>query len=219
MTSSNDQEYLLKMAQISVLGNPNEYTAYGLITEAFILHKQPHNRYTIFPQFFIPWNPKKKDSRGNIPDFVLGLYSDSPPHVRIQGGVEIKKATPRMIQLPPTNVISEDRDIQNTFRSCRFQAEDQAKAAVKGNHIPNEKLLWLMFIGPYFTILELGPFSDDQLITRGHNPNASGDFYESLVVALEKKLEPIEREVYLLGTLEAAEKLEFFINTTSRFLT
>ena len=207
------------MAQISVLGNPNEYTAYGLITETFILHKQPHNHYTIFPQFFIPWNPQKNDSRGNIPDFVLGLYSDSPPHVHIQGGVEIKKATPWMIQLPPTNVISEDRDIQNIFRSFKFQAEDQAKAAVKGNHLPNEQLLWLMFIGPYFTILELGPFNDCQLITRGHNPNASGDFYESLVVEAEKKLEPIKREVYLLGTAEAAERLEFFINTTSRFLT
>ena len=60
-------EYLLKMTQFSVLGNPTEYyDAYGLITEAFILHKQPHDRYIIFPQLFIPWNPKKTtDTRGD----------------------------------------------------------------------------------------------------------------------------------------------------------
>ena len=207
------------MAQISVLGDPTEYDAYGLITEAFILHKQPRNRYTIFPQFFIAWHPKNiTDSRGNVPDFVLGRYSEFPPHVRLQGGAEVKKATPRMIQLPPTKVISEDRDVQNTFHSCQFQARDQAKAAVKGGHLPNKRLLWLMFIGPYFTILELGPFTNDQLITRSHKPNASGDFLQALIIELEKEVEPLERDVYLLGTPEAAEKLEYFITTTSQFL-
>lgn len=220
MTSEDDQEYLLKMAQFSVLSNPTEYDAYGLITEAFILHKQPRDRYIIFPQLFIPWNPKKTtDTRGDIPDFGLGRYSEIPPHVRLQGGAEVKRATPRMIQLPPTNVISRDRDVQNVLHTCQFQARDQAKAAVKGGHLPNEQLLWLIFIGPYFTILKLGPFTNNQLITRSHKPNASGDFLETLAIKSEKRADPLEHDVYLLGTPEAAEKLEFFINSTSKFLT
>lgn len=209
------------MAQFSVLGNPTEYDAYGLITEAFILHKQPRDRYTIFPQLFIPWHPKNTtDGRGDIPDFGLGRYSEFPPHIRLQGCAEVQRATPLMIKLPPTNVISKDSDIQNTFHICQFQARrDQAKAAVKGGHLPNEQLLWLMFIGPYFTILEFGPFTNDQLITRTHKPNASGDFFQALNIKAEKDSVPVERDVYLLGTPEAAAKLEIFITTTSQFLT
>jgi hypothetical protein len=204
----------------SVLGNPTEYDAYGLITEAFILHKQPRDCYTIFPQLFIPWRPEvSTDSRGNIPDFGLGRYSDSPPHVRLQGGAEVKKASPGMIKLPPTNVISKDEDVKNAFHTTQFQARDQAKAAVKGGHLPNKQLQWLIFVGPYFTVLEFGPFTHEQLITRTHKPNASGDFQQTLVIMTEKSADPIERDVYLLGTPEAAEKLELYLTTTSHLLT
>ena len=115
---------------------------------------------------------------------------------------------------------SAKRDVQNTFHSCQFQAHDQAKAAVKGGHFPNEQLMWLIFIGPYFTILELGPFTSNHLLTRSHKPNASGDFLESLVIESEKSTDPLERhgDVYLSGTPEGAEKLEFFITSTSKFL-
>ena len=58
----------------------------------------------------------------------------------------------------------------------------------------------------------------NQLLTRSHKPNASGDFLESLVIESEKSTEPLERDVYLLGTPEGAEKLEFFITSTSKFL-
>ena len=103
----------MQMAQMSVLGNPTEYDAYGLITEAFILHKQPRDRYTFFPQLFIPWHPKDTtDSRGDIPDFGLGRYSEFPPHIRLQGGAEVKRATPQMIKLPPTNFIKKERDLE-----------------------------------------------------------------------------------------------------------
>jgi len=208
------------MAQRSVLGNPTEYDAYGLITEAFILHKQPRDRYTIFPQLFIPWRPEvPTDCRGNMPDFGLGCYSESPPHVRLQGGAEVKKASPSMIKLPPTNVISKHEDVKNSFHNAQFQARDQAKAAVKGGHLPNKELQWLIFVGPYFTILKFGPFTKEQLITRTHRPNASGDFQQTLTILAQKNADPIERDVYLLGTPEAAEKLELFINTTSLLLT
>ena len=55
------------------------------VTEALILHKQPQDRYALFPQMYLPWNPSNsEDLRGSIPDFVIGRYSDSFPHVRLQ---------------------------------------------------------------------------------------------------------------------------------------
>jgi hypothetical protein len=219
MTSSSDQTYLLELAQNSVLGTPTEHDAYGVITEAFILHKQPRNRYTIFPQLFIPWNPlKADDKRGSLPDFGLGRYFPDPPHVRLQGGVEVKRATASMRQLPPPRSVGEHYDVKNTLHICSFQAEDQAKAAVKGSLLPNKPLLWLIFVGPYFTIIKLGPFTAAQLITRGHKPNHSGDFVESTAISVQKDKEPITHNLYLLGTPDAASKLEDFITTTSTLL-
>ena len=218
MTTASDQTYLLKI-QNSVLGVPTEYDAYGVVTEAFILHKTPRDRYTIFPQLFIPWNPDDAlDARGSLPDFGLGCYSPIFPHVRLQGGAEVKRAIPIMRQLPPTHIVSQDPDVRNSLHVCRFQAEDQAKAAVKGGLIPNKPLLWLLFVGPYFTVIELGPFMIAQLTTRGHKPNQSGDFVESMLISMKKDSEPIARDVYLLGTPDAATKLEYFITTTSVFL-
>ena len=74
-----------------------------------------------------------------------------------------------------------------------------------------------MFVGPYFTILKIGPFSEDQLITRSHKQNPSGDFAESLAITSpwRKAAQPVNRDLYLLGTPDAAEKLEFFITVTS----
>ena len=219
MTSSSDQSYLLQMVQNSVLGTPTEFDAYGVITEAFILHKQPRDRYTIFPQLFIPWKPAAvADSLGALPYFGLGRYYDVPPYIRLQGGIEVKKATQSMIKLPPPSIIAEDEDIKNTLHVCQFQAIDQAKAAVKAGLLPNAKLLWLMFVGPYFTILKIGPFSEDQLITRSHKQNPSGDFAESLAITSRKAAQPVTRDLYLLGTPDAAEKLEFFITSTSIYL-
>ena len=218
MTSSSDQEYLLEMVQKSVLGTPTEYDAYGVITEAFFLHKKPRNRYTLFPQLYIPWKPSMPDPRGILPDFGIGRYYEQPPHIRLQGGVEVKRATTFMIQLPPPGIVARDENVKIILHTSQFQAADQAKAAVKGGLLPNTQLLWLMFIGPYFTTLEFGPFSAQQLITRSHKPNPSGDFSETLDIMMKKDADPIVYDLYLLGTPAAAEKLEFFINYTSKLL-
>jgi hypothetical protein len=138
--------------------------------------------------------------------------------VRLLGGVEVKKATAFMRQLPPPHFVSEHHDVKNVLHHARFQANDQAKAAVKGSLLPNKPLLWLMFAGPYFTIIELGPFTEAQLKTRSHKPNHSGDFVESFAISTEKDSEPIACDLYLLGTPDAATKLEYFITTTSAFL-
>jgi len=220
MTTGGDQVYLKEMAQISVMGAPSEYDAYGVITEAFILHKYPRNRYTIFPQLRLPWNPEEPiDKRASLPDFAIGIYHVEPPHVRVMGGAEVKKAIPEMLGLPDAHDITQIDKVQNDLRACFFQAEDQVKSAIKGGHLPNRGgLRWLLFVGPYFATIHLGPYTPAALVTRSHKPNLSGDFKESLKIALAKEdMGPIY-DLYLLGTPQAALALEVFINHTSQFL-
>ncbi|KIJ41521.1 hypothetical protein M422DRAFT_172138, partial [Sphaerobolus stellatus SS14] len=197
------------MVRKSILGTPSEYDAYGVITEAFILHKQPRERYTFFPQLYLPWNPHKpKDSRGSIPDFGLGRYCQSVPYVCLQGGVEVKKASTATAHLPPANEAYTIDLLQRSIHLSVPQAEDQAKAAVKGKLLPpDRKLSWLIFVGPYFTCIQFGPFTPAQLQTCGHKPNDSGDWEEAAAIELSKQNFK-EYIIYRLGDLDAAAELE-----------
>ncbi|KAM6503054.1 hypothetical protein JOM56_003031 [Amanita muscaria] len=198
--------------------NPNEYDTYGVITEAFIYHKQPHDRYTIFPQYYLQWKPNEpKDRRASIPDFALGRYIDGWPWVRLQGGAEVKRANPEMKGLPPPATVGLSRDVQNVVYNTRFQARDQAVCAIKEGRLPNQRVKWLIFVGPYFAEIEIGPFSDAELQTRTHKPNSSGDYVELLITKVEKQAPSIYVPLYLLGTDEGVAKLENYINETSRF--
>lgn len=136
-------EYLKDLVRKSVMGDPREYDAYGVINEAFILHKKPQTRYIIFPQLYIPWNPvDRADTRGSVPDFGIGRYYDTFPHVRLQGGVEIKRALPELAHLPPAADATADLDLQLEIHVVVNQASHQAKAAVEGGQLPpNRKLL------------------------------------------------------------------------------
>lgn len=220
MITADELAYLLQLAQKSVLGSPSEYNACGVITEAFILQKKPMDRYTIFPQLFLSWRPDNpSDKQGALPDFGIGRYYDTPPHVRLQGGAEIKAAIPFMVSLPPPAFVSNLPSVKDTFQTCSFQAEEQAKAAVKGCHLPNNKTIsWLMFMGPYLTRINLPPFTATQLETRSHKPNASGDYRESVLIEMRKRRAPPVYPLYLLGTVEAANEIESFLTSTSHFI-
>jgi len=179
--TAQDLQHLQSMVRQSILA-PTEYDAYGVVTEALILHKQPQDRYTLFPQMYLSWNSSNSgDLRGSIPDFVIGRYSDSYPHVRLQGGVEVKKAMAETGDLPSAIEAAKLDELHRLIRGTVFQAEDQAKAAVKGGRLPRDKeLLWLIFVGPYFTTIKCGPFTEAELRTRGHKPNDSGDWLAAL---------------------------------------
>jgi len=220
MLTSDELSYLMELAQKSVLGTPTEYDAYGVITEAFILHKKPTDRYTIFPQLFLQWKPDAaSDRRGALPDFGIGRYYDTYPFVRLQGGAEVKASIPFMHLLPPPDIVSRLPDVMDTLHSCYFQAEEQAKAAVKGRYLrAGQQISWLMFVGPYFTKLDLLPFTAAQLQTRSHKPNDSGDYKESLAIEMKKRAAPPVYPLYLLGTKEAADEIENFLTSTSHFL-
>lgn len=212
-------DYLYTMASRSVMGGPNEYDTYGVITEAFIYHKVPYNRYTIFPQLYLRWKPNDpSDRRASIPDFVLGRYIDAWPRVQLQGGAEVKKAIPEMEGLPHPNLMALNKRLQQILDDTRHQAKDQAVSAVKESRLPNRRLKWLLFVGPYFSEIELGPFSDAELQTRKHKPNPSGDYMELLIGKVEKMAPPVYVLLYLLGTVEGADKLEGYITETESLL-
>jgi hypothetical protein len=71
-----------------------------------------------------------------------------------------------------------------------------------------QQLKWLLFVGPYFAEMELGPFSDAELQTRRHKPNTSGDVVELLIARAEKRAPPVQVPLYFLGTVEGATNLK-----------
>ena len=122
-------DHLHAMASRSVMGGPNEYDAYGVITEAFIYHKNPYDRFTIFPQLYLRWKPTDpSDRRGSIPDFVLGRYIDAWPWVQLQGGAEVKRAMKKVEGLPHADTMALDDELQKILQVTRGQARDQAVA-------------------------------------------------------------------------------------------
>ena len=50
------------------------------------------------------------------------------------------------------------------------------KAAVKNGYIPRNTIIkWIVACGPYFVLQDFGPYDGDELVTRGHKSNPSGD--------------------------------------------
>ena len=176
--------------------------------------QNPSDRFIISPQIFLRWKPDNpEDTRAEIPDFGLGNFSLHAPHIKLRLGLEVKRCVNAMEALPDSLSLQSYVDIMSTFHEVFFQGEDQAKAAVKGHHFSEtDTVPWLLFIGPYWTRVQYGPFSPAQLTTRTHKPSDSADFMATLIA--EKKLASVARPLYLLGTAESAMQLEQFIAST-----
>jgi hypothetical protein len=102
------------------------------ITEAFILHKKPMDRYTIFPQLFLSWQPDTpSDKRGALPDFGIGRYYDTPPFVRLQGGAEVKASIPFMVTLPPPAIVGHLPDVKDILQTCSSKQRSRQKLLSK----------------------------------------------------------------------------------------
>ncbi|KAF8997713.1 hypothetical protein BDQ17DRAFT_1508033 [Cyathus striatus] len=166
-----------------------EHELYGIITEALLLHKT-EARFIIFPQLFIRWSKRHGEKQSTTADFCIGIYDpDNFTSLRLFGGIEVKHATLRMTtQNPfPTELeMEEDRTVQTAIHDARFQAEEQAKSAVKLGYLPKDQpVSWLIFCGPFFTKWSFGPFTPAQLITRSTRPNGSGDYHRAVLVIEE----------------------------------
>ena len=210
------QPYLKYLLHASVKDTPTEDVTYGVICEFLLQHKNPSDRFIIFPQMFLRWKPDNpEDTRAEIPDFGLGNFSLHAPHIKFRLGIEVKRCINAMEALPDSLALQSNVDIMSAFHEVFFQGEDQAKAAVKGHHFSETGTApWLLFIGPYWTPVQYGPFSPAQLTTRTHKPSDSADFMATLVAEKKRASTPVVRPLYLLGTAESAMQLEQFIAST-----
>ena len=161
----------------------------------------------LYPQLSLCWKPRlPKDTREEIPDIGVGNFTLRAPCFKMRLGVESKMTLDVMKNLPEPIDIQDRGDVMNAFHSLFYQGEDQAKAAIKGGHALSETLPYLLFVGPYFTPVNYGPFTPQQLGVRTHKPSDSADYKESLRAASRLASEPVICPLYLLGTNDSAIK-------------
>ena len=143
---------------------------------------------------------------------LVNLMKSGPFSFRV--GVESKRMEWELMrELPnPAGRMSDlraDEHLMLRFHLLRMQAKDQAKAVVKNRHFPRTQLVpYLLFIGPYWTFEEFGPFSEAELTVRSGKPSDSGDFFKTVQAAIQAKAKPKKLKLFLLGTLESAYELE-----------
>jgi hypothetical protein len=195
-----------------------EDITYPVIMEFLLVHKNPSHRFTLYSQINFRWNPDRvRDYRMEIPDIGLVNFRCNRPFI-YRLGIESKRMISMMADLPPTSIVEDNDDVRLALHTAYYQAEDQAKAAIRGDHAPRQRPIdYFLLIGPYWTHVTVGPFSEAQLTVRTHKPSDSGDFWETVMAAQRLKAEPQRRELFLLGTVESAIKMEEVIASTDTY--
>ncbi|KAH9044833.1 hypothetical protein EDB84DRAFT_1587159 [Lactarius hengduanensis] len=166
MNKKVEQAYQRNLAQKAVLGHPREDILYAILIDFLALHQVPLHRFTIYPQMNLKWNPTDhNDHQFEILDFSLVNFTS-----------------------PNTNPFFKLR--------CGVEAQTQVKAAYKNSYpLTNDRVQWILVVGPYWLPKIFGPFSKAELGEMNKPP---------------PKLE----ELYLLGTLELYNCLEGIIAST-----
>lgn len=199
----------------------DESTLYGIYNALFHSHSlKTTESFLVFPQLYLPWKPQsRKDAHRVVPDFAFGrlLRDGTVVRKKIQGGAELKAPLESMKQLPhPTAFVDTDL-FRELVTLAAIQAEDQIKAAMKSRALGADRAKWIIGIGPYFLFRNFGPFSPDELDTRGHRPNPSGDSeIADLIARLKKNARNIHvyEKIFCLGTKEAAVALHKYFEET-----
>jgi hypothetical protein len=171
--------------------------------------------FLIFPQLRLLWNPKhKSDRRANIPDIGIGRLTPEGRYT-LQGGAELKVAVDVAKSFPSSSELTRNDEFQASLRAAYIQASDQVKSAIKIGAVANNvPIRWIIAVGPYFTIQSFGPFTKDELDTRGHRPSDSGDYEVSSAIeqwrrdAAEK---PLPGSVHCIGTLDGSTALHNYL--------
>jgi len=226
-TTSNETLVSLTVGKVP----PDEDVVDAIFLAALDLHKMGSpKRFVVLPQQALKWKPgAPKDRRKEVPDIGIGnvLLPDTitapptPAMVKLRSGVEAKKAIAEMIDLPPPATIIHNLSIMRAFQIAYFQAEDQAKAAIKGGlALEVTTIIWVVAVGPYWTHYRFGPYTKNQLGVRAHRPSDSADWEAQVEVELAKDSPPPPLpSLFLLGTLESYQELEWLISSTDHFIT
>ena len=115
-----------------------EDSTYPVITEFLLVHKDPPHRFTLYSQMTLRWNLDfVRDYRSEIPDVGLVNFRCNRPFI-FWLGVKSKRMTSIMAHLPPSNIVENDDEVHFALHKAYYQAEDQAKAAVCGDHAPHQ---------------------------------------------------------------------------------
>lgn len=197
--------------------HPLEDIGYAVICEFLMEHKVPKDRYVIYSQLALPWKPENQDRRREVTDFGVGnLTLNGPPYFKLRVGAEVKRALPVMTNLPMPSAIEDEMEVKSAFHELYFQGEDQAKAASKGGfNFPNRpQIPFFLFVGPYWTSVSYGPFSEAELSVRTHKPSPSADWKATQLAKLRLKSNPSRRTLYLLGTTDSAIAMGHVISAT-----
>ena len=196
-----------------------EDVTYPVIVEALLVHKNPPHRFTIYPQITLRWKPTNpSDIRSENPDVgLVNFRADRPFDYRL--GIESKSFKDGvMAGLPHPDVVASKLEVQHVLWEAYLQAEDQAKAAVRGEHLPQQRPLgYLLFVGPYWTHVALGPFDWENLAIRTHKESPSGDWAADWRAKMRLRQEPVYRKLWLVGTLEFQRKMEEVISSTEDY--
>ena len=191
---------------------------YPVIAEFLEECKVPRERFLVYPQLALPWNPdRREDRRAEIPDFAIGNFDfANAPHFKIRVGAEVKRALGIMLDLPEPSAIEADVLVMTVFHGLFFQAEDQAKSAMKGGSNLVTPMPFFLFVGPYWASIRFGRFTDAQLTVRTHKNSDSEDFIEAIRARNRLASPTVRRRLYLLGTDESKDEMERVIATTDR---
>ena len=217
----NNPNYWRNVAMKAVVGRPLEDITYAVFTEFLIQHKDPGHRFTVYPQLSLKWKPEEEtDRRAEVPDVGVGNFT-SPgtiPSFKLRFGVEAKRALDIMVSLPAAASLVTNDDVVTAFHRLSFQAKNQAKAAVK-NHYPISQgaatVQWILLIGPYWTPVTFGPFTDAQLTVRAHKTSSSEDWKESARERKRAAGPPAAlSELFLLCEKASSQRLEGIITST-----
>jgi hypothetical protein len=220
MAVFNTKPYLKYILHASLLHHaPKEDVTYPVISEFISEHKNPPDRFVIYPQISLLWKPHiLNDTRAEVPDFALGNFTHQAPYFKLRIGAEVKRCIQdSMSDFPSPLSIERNPTVMAAFHALFFQGEDQAKAAIKGGQTFSNSVAYLLFVGPYWTPVKYGPFAEAELGVRTHKPSGSGDFGETLKARKRLASNPISRRLYLLGTAESSEELERMISSTDHF--
>jgi hypothetical protein len=213
----NEQPLYYQGVALKAAADPRESIVYAVLIEFLALHKDPPWRFILYPQMSLKWKPQDpQDLRQEITD--LGIINITPEAFKLRCGVEAKHATPIMAQLPNAKYIQHNLEVRDAFFAAYCQAADQAKAAFKNNYCLDSEhpIDWMLVVGPYWTPVELGPFSEAQLTVRTHKQSSSEDFEGRLDLELFLEQPPPELlELYCFNSQSSFERIEEILNETA----
>ena len=204
--------------------NPKEDIVYAVFVEFLGRHKTPLERFVIYSQLSLKWKPDvKEDHRLEIPDLGVGNFTavGVMPPFKLRFGVEAKRAIEEIKGLPLPSSIINNTEVRVAFHTLYFQAQDQAKAAIKGQYpLLGGTVQWILLIGPYWVPVIFGPFTEDELTVRAHKKESpSGDWLAQVILNQERDGLPHPiTELNLLCDNNSFIRLEQIISATDALM-